>query len=40
MGIHIDAFTSSEMKITCFLRKKDVKPAINALLKKFHLLKG
>ncbi len=40
MGIHIDAFISSEMKITCFLRKKDVKPAINALLKKFHLLKG
>lgn len=40
MGIHIDAFTSSEMKITCFLQKKDVKPAIAALLKKFHLLKG
>jgi len=40
LGIHIDAFTSSEMKITCFLRKKDVKPAISILLKRFQLNKG
>jgi aspartate kinase len=40
LGVHIDAFTSSEMKITCFLRKKDVKPAISVLLKRFQLSKG
>jgi aspartate kinase len=38
IGIHIDAFSSSEMKITCFLRKKDVKKSIRTLLKQFHLL--
>lgn len=39
LGIHIDAFSSSEMRITCFLKKEDVKTAITALLKKFNLLK-
>jgi aspartate kinase len=38
LGLHIDAFSSSEMKITCFLNKKDVKKAINALLRKFDLV--
>jgi aspartate kinase len=40
LKIHIDAFTSSEMKITCFLKTKDVKKAIAALLKKFNLTKN
>jgi aspartate kinase len=38
LQIHTDAFTSSEMKITCFLKQKDVKPAIQILLQKFKLL--
>ncbi len=38
LGIHIDAFTSSEMKITCFLRQENVIKAINALLKEFKLI--
>jgi aspartate kinase len=38
LGTHIDAFTSSEMKITCFLKQKDVTSTIQALLKKFKLL--
>lgn len=38
LGIHIDAFSSSEMKITCFLREENVKRAVRALLQKFHLL--
>lgn len=39
LGIHIDAFTSSEMRITCFLKKESVKIAVTALLKKFNLVK-
>ncbi|MBS4014818.1 MAG: aspartate kinase [Candidatus Latescibacteria bacterium] len=38
LGIHIDAFTSSEMKITCFLKKENVQIAVNALLKRFNLV--
>jgi aspartate kinase len=38
LGIHIDAFASSEMKITCFLKKENVKKAVNALLRRFNLV--
>jgi aspartate kinase len=38
MSLHIDAFSSSETKITCFLNKKDTKKAVKALLKKFNLI--
>jgi len=38
LGTHIDAFTSSEMKITCFVKQEDVQSTIQALLKKFKLL--
>lgn len=38
LKIHIDAFTSSETKITCFLQETDVKRAIRALLKRFNLV--
>ncbi|MEO0083626.1 MAG: aspartate kinase [candidate division WOR-3 bacterium] len=38
LKIHIDAFSSSEMKITCYLPGKKVKAAVRALLKKFNLL--
>ncbi|MEO0075349.1 MAG: aspartate kinase [candidate division WOR-3 bacterium] len=40
MGIHIDAFTVSETKITFFLKRKDAYLAIKTLLKKFNLLKN
>jgi aspartate kinase len=38
LGIHIDAFSSSEMKITCFLRQENLKKAVSTLLKKFNLV--
>ncbi|MCS7258851.1 MAG: aspartate kinase [candidate division WOR-3 bacterium] len=39
LGVHIDAFSSTEMKITCFIDQKHYKKVINALLKKFKLVK-
>ncbi|MCX8015179.1 MAG: aspartate kinase, partial [candidate division WOR-3 bacterium] len=39
LKIHIDAFSSSEMKITCYLSEDKVKKAVRALLHKFNLLK-
>ncbi|MEO0092213.1 MAG: aspartate kinase [candidate division WOR-3 bacterium] len=38
LKIHTDAFISSEMKITCFLREEQIKKAISALLKRFDLV--
>ncbi|MCX7785497.1 MAG: aspartate kinase [candidate division WOR-3 bacterium] len=38
LKIHTDAFTSSEMKITCFLHNTQVKKAVRALLKRFDLV--
>ncbi len=35
--IHIEAVTTSELSINIFLHKKNLKPAIKALLEKFHL---
>lgn len=39
IGVHIDAFSSSEMKITFILRKENVQKTVRALLRKFKLVK-
>jgi aspartate kinase len=39
LKVHVDAFSSSETKITYFINQKDLIKSINALLKKFKLTK-
>ncbi|MEO0072194.1 MAG: aspartate kinase [candidate division WOR-3 bacterium] len=38
LGVHIDAFSSTEMKITCFINQKYYKKVVRALLKQFKLV--
>jgi aspartokinase len=37
--VHIEVVTTSELSITLFLREKYLQRSINALLKKFNLIK-
>jgi aspartate kinase len=37
VGVHLDAFATSETKLSCFMDRKDLRPAAAALLARFRL---
>ena len=37
VGVHLDAFSTSETRLTCFMDRKDLRPAATALLARFRL---